>query len=457
MRSALIHGVLLAVMLVYGYRTWTRDKTVEVKLGDVVLWDRAEGDLVSIELKCDDKCGATGTGPAKIVRLERRVEGGYWWGTETTIEKKPKPAAPKPPDPAPTPGEGSGSAGEGSGSAGEGSGAGSGSAAAPAEPAPVPEMEETRKVREFPIGDGGEEIVTAYTAARAMRDLGSPSEDNKKTYKLTESQTTLTVTFRTGERVFVLGGQVYGNQHRYALEPSTGKVYVLSKDLVSSLELGQSSLHLADPRGFDVTKIEGAVVEGGGKRKAGARVTTQVDGRAVKTWADAETKEANAALGNYVDLIGGLRPTEYVTMIDAATLSEVVKVTYLDKDGKPLGAVELYRREKPVDLPEGTELDPANPPKGELEYYLRTEKTVVLGLLAKDRGQQAEQNFADLFSDKPAGGVAPPGNPFGNVPLPLPGPAPGGGGVAPAPAPAPAPPAPAPAPPPPNPHAGHGH
>ena len=36
MRGALIHGVLLAVMLVYGYRTWTRDKTVQPNVGNVV-------------------------------------------------------------------------------------------------------------------------------------------------------------------------------------------------------------------------------------------------------------------------------------------------------------------------------------------------------------------------------------------------------------------------------------
>ena len=49
MKGALIHGVLLAVMLVYGYRTWTRDKTAEPNLGSVVLWDKTENDLVSIE------------------------------------------------------------------------------------------------------------------------------------------------------------------------------------------------------------------------------------------------------------------------------------------------------------------------------------------------------------------------------------------------------------------------
>ena len=51
MRGALIHGVLLAVMLVYGYRTWTRDKTAEPVPGSVSLWDKSESDLVSIEYK----------------------------------------------------------------------------------------------------------------------------------------------------------------------------------------------------------------------------------------------------------------------------------------------------------------------------------------------------------------------------------------------------------------------
>src|SRR5215207_9951634 len=80
MRGAIIHGVLLAIMLVYGYRTWTRDKTVQPNVGDVVLWDKSEADLVSIEYRS----------PKKLVKLERKPEG-YWWGADTTIETKAKP------------------------------------------------------------------------------------------------------------------------------------------------------------------------------------------------------------------------------------------------------------------------------------------------------------------------------------------------------------------------------
>ena len=44
MKGAIIHGLLLVVMLAYGYRTWTADKTVpSATVGSVVLWDKREG------------------------------------------------------------------------------------------------------------------------------------------------------------------------------------------------------------------------------------------------------------------------------------------------------------------------------------------------------------------------------------------------------------------------------
>jgi len=144
MRGALIHGVLLVVMLIYGYRTWTRDKTVQPNVGSVVLWDKAEADIQSIEYKSE----------RKIVKLEHRAD--YWWGTDTTIELRPK----KKEEPAAAgSGAGSGSAagsaagsavaqGSNAGSA-KGSGAGSGSAAKPA----PPEMEEVGRKTRAPAFD----------------------------------------------------------------------------------------------------------------------------------------------------------------------------------------------------------------------------------------------------------------------------------------------------------------
>jgi hypothetical protein len=431
----LIHGVLLAVMLVYGYRTWTRDKTVGPDLGSVTLWDKAEGDLVSIEYKQE----------TKIVKLEKK--GDYWWGSETTIERKPKPKAPD----------------AGSGSAGS---AGSGSAATP----PPIEYEETgRKTREYPVGETAEKLVKNYAAARALRDLGKPNDEQKKDYKLGDAKTTLTVTFKDGsKREFLVGGSVYGGSDKYAVDPQSGKAYVLSRDLVSSLEIGESSLHLTDPRGFDATKMDSVVIEAGGRTKGGARVTSHgADGKEVKTWGDTDTKKPNQTLANFIDNANNLKPTEYDSTLKVSDLTPVLKLTYKDERGATLGTLGLFKHEKAGTLPEGQDLDPANPPKGETEYFIMTEKTRVPGLVRKDTAQRAENDINTVIeskgSDEPAAGsgsaagsgasgsipgkpIEPKGNPFGPIPkgaIP-PGPA---GSAAPAPAPAPAPhPAPMPAP-----------
>jgi hypothetical protein len=429
MRGALIHGVLLAVMLVYGYRTWTRDKTVQPNVGNVVLWDKSETDLVSIEYRS----------PKKIVRVEKKPQG-YWWGIDTTIETKAKP--PKPADAAGS-GAGSGSAGSGAGSGSAGSGAGSGSAgsgagsAAPPEPPTIEEEETGRKVREFPLGEGGEKIVKAFAAARALRDLGKPNDAAKKDYKLNTKPTnvvtmkdgkdvstyTITVNFKDGSsRTFQLGGAVYGGSDKYALEQQSGKAYVLSRDMLSALEVGQTSLQLTDARGFDATKIGSVTLDANGKSKSFVRITTQggADGtQQVKTWADPATKKADQTAANFIDNANNLRPVEYASNLKVSDMTPVMKLTYKDERGALLGTLSLYKYEKPGQLAEGQELDPANPPKGDTEYYIMTEKTRVPALVRKDTAQRSENDIETVFSGKqpePKSAVEPHGNPFGSMP-----------------------------------------
>lgn len=411
MRGALIHGVLLAVMLLYGYRTWTRDQTIKPDLGSIVLWDKADADLVSIEIKTDKL----------INRLERRTQGSdsYWWGVETTIEKKAKPAD------APKPGEGSGSgsgsaagsaAGEGSGSgSAAGSGSGSGSAA------PAVAEEEVRKTRGYPLGETAEKLIADFKSARALRDLGPPTEEQKKDYKLNDAKTTLTVTFKDGARSFLVGGSVYGGSDRYIVDQKSGRAYVLSKDLISTLEIGESTLHLLDPRGFESNKLESVTIEANGKSKTVVRVTTGVEGQQVKTWGDSDTKKADQTVANFVDNANNLRPTEFAPDVKIADLTPILKLIYKDSAGRVLSTLQLYKREKPGELAPGADLDPANPPKGETEYLITTEKTRGPAIVRRDTAQRTEQDIVTVFSDHPTS-IEPKGNPFGNAPLPPPSP-----------------------------------
>lgn len=426
MRGAIIHGVLLVVMLVYGYRTWTRDKTIEPNVGSVVLWDKTEADIKSIEYKSE----------RKIVKLENR--GDYWWGADTTIELRPK----KKEEPAAA-GSGAGSAGSGAGSgagsavaaagsaahAGSAAGSGAGSAAKKPEP---PEMEEvSRKTREFPLGDAGDKIVKDYAAARALRDLGTPAEAQMKDYKLDDAKTTLSVTFKDGStKTFLVGGSVYGGSDKYVQDEATKKAYVFSRDLLSTIEIGESSLHLTDPRGFDAAMIASVTINAGDKTRTAVRVTTHGQGEnagEVKTWGEPDTKKPNQTVANFIDNANNLRPVEYASNLKASDMKQVLKLTYKEERGATLGTLTLYKYDKPGELPPGATLDPANPPKPTTEYYIMTEKTRVPALVRKDTAGRAEQDIDTVFTAKPEdvkSPVEPHGNPFGNAPS-APG-APGG-------------------------------
>jgi len=288
----------------------------------------------------------------------------------------------------------------------------------------TPSSSRSRPSRRPPVA-AAPAVVKAYTEARAIRDLGKPTDAQLETFKLDAPKGTIVVTFKDGARTFQIGETVYGTQDRYALDPQSGKAFVLSKEMITNLELGEQSLYLADPRGFDIKEIASVVIEGGGKKKIAARLTTNVEGSKVKTWADGETKKPHPSLGNFVDQLGNLPPTEYVPSVKVETLTPIVKLTYKDADGKQLGTLTLLKGEKPPVIDPNTEIDPANPPRGETEYYVLTEKSRVPALVRKDSAQQSEQNFPVVMSEQPpentGSSIEPKGNPFGNTPLPKPG------------------------------------
>jgi hypothetical protein len=368
MRGALIHGALLVVMLVYGYRTWTRDKTVQPNIGSVVLWDRTEAELASIEYKAD----------AKTVKLERKGDGpdAYWWGTETTITKVAKPL---PKD--------------------------AGSGAKPVE-------EEVKKTKEFPIADAIlKDMITGWAAARAQTDLGKLDDAKKKEYKLDTAKTTLTVAFKGGAaKTFLVGGGVFQSADKYVVDTQSNVGYVLSTKLVSGLEQGESGLRLTDPRGFDVNKIDAIVVEANGQSKRAKRMEQPgaAEGSKVKVWGDGDTGKGDQTLANFVDKINNLHPTEYASTLDAKSLQVVLRLIYKDDKGAQLGTLVLYKHLAMGDLAPGEELDPAAPPKGKTEYYILTERMRVPGLVPTANAEPVETDVPLVFSaDHPTEAPAP--------------------------------------------------
>ena len=73
MKGVIVHGILLAVMLVVGYQTWTRDKSVAPELGSVEVWNRPVGDLVSVTFQSPrKKVVIAGSGWCRIATRARR-------------------------------------------------------------------------------------------------------------------------------------------------------------------------------------------------------------------------------------------------------------------------------------------------------------------------------------------------------------------------------------------------
>jgi hypothetical protein len=263
-------------------------------------------------------------------------------------------------------------------------------------------------------------LLKGYGQAHALRDLGVPNDEQKKDYKLNDAKTTMTVTFKSGApRTFLVGGSVYGGSDRYVVDQQSNHAYVLSKDLISSLELGESSLHLLDPRGFEASKLAAVTIEAGGKSKAMERgESAGTDGQQVKTWIDPITKKPDQTIANFLDNTNNLRPSEYAPDAKLAELTPVLKLSFKDARGVALGTLQMFKHQKAPELPAGAELDPANPPQGETEYLIVTEKTRIPAIVRRDAAQRTEQDLETVFGDHPTS-IEPKGNPLGNAPLPI--------------------------------------
>lgn len=380
MKGAIIHGTLLAIMLVYGYLSWTKEKPKKALIGEVVMWNRAEGDLKAIEFATTDH----------TLRIERRGEGAkaYWWGIDTRTSKKVKPV---PPPPAPKPGE-------------------------PPPPPPEPEYIDETVTREFPVGEPGEKLVKDLAAMRAIKGLGVVKEEAKKDYELVDTTKTIAVVFGDGAKTLVLGGRVQGGSDRYVLDVDTNKGFVLAGSLVTPLEGGEGALRPSDLRSFDPKTAMQVEIAAGDKKKTVYRIKAKQTApespdphapkpkdEMIETWGEGNT--ADTAAANFIDKIEKLKPTSYEAKVDPKTLTNIVTLTYKDGGGKVLGTMQVLKIEKPGEAP------PPPPPPSDpnapvppppvvqpvVDYYLITERTRVPAVLPKVAAERIAPDIETVF------------------------------------------------------------
>lgn len=394
-KGALIHGALLATVLVLSYREWTKETPVESKSGTILVWNEPVDQLTAVVFETEDK----------TVRVERRAEGSdsYFWGVETRTTKLP---AAKPPTP---PASADGDAGV-------------------VETPPAPEPEIKVSTREYAIGDKGMDMIKGLAEFRVLRDLGVLSEADKKDYELDKSTRTLSVVFGAKSRSFLLGGKVFGGADKYAIDPATGHGYIIAGALVMPLETGENVLKPLTVQTFEDKDLGAVIVKApSGERKLVRLSTTDAGGQKLLTWADASTPDkADQTMANFIKRVGDLRPSQYSPDLDAASLELVVTLEYQGAGGANVGRLELYKKTtaaEPAVAPDAapSPTDPANPsapapveptdgtapvtpelPKAPappvIEYYLRTPVTRVLAQVPKAVADRVDQDLAQIFT-----------------------------------------------------------
>lgn len=352
-RGTMFHGALLFVALGAAWQTWTRDKTVKPRTGDVIVWKGAPSDVKGIVYHSEAPM-------VKDVAVERR--GGYLWAIVTTVEKPAKPP-PKPP-------------------------------ADGADPATQPMQEEpepqpiTRR-QEFLVGAEGEKLFEKLAPLRALRDAGTLDEAHKGEYGLTDPKDKLIVKLASGDRELLVGGKVYGSEDRYVMDPATKRVWVVSAEvwrpLTSHTLLKDGRLHA-----FGADDVAQVTVSWGDKQRTMLRKKPAVGSKPV--WTDAgKPDEPDQTLANFMERVEQLTVQEYVPDQTEEGLTRVATFEYRNAKGEVIGRTELFKRPSATPPPAGAAAAP------QFDWFVRTERAPVFARLYASVAQRVEQDLTSAL------------------------------------------------------------
>ena len=233
---------------------------------------------------------------------------------------------------------------------------------------------------EFPVGDDGDQLMQQLAELVAMRDLGDLTDDAKEQYELSEPDRTLNVEFASGTRNLEFGGTVFGGPHRYANDPSTGRGYVISNDMIRNLEGGPATLRARALHRFGDSVVTGVTV----RTPNGERVMTRTMDGPFGVWSRPDAAgEGDQTFANFMERVQQLSVLTYHSEIDADTLALIVRLDFVGEADRPVGFIEMYRTAADSD--------------GISEYYVRTEVTRVLALAYRNFAERVDRDLADLF------------------------------------------------------------
>ena len=227
---------------------------------------------------------------------------------------------------------------------------------------------------EFPVGMEGHFLFAEIAVLRALRDLGELSPERKTRYGLDDPARQLTVRFTDGQRELTVGDSVFGSTDRYAMEPSTGIGYVLSRLLVDRLDSGEGAFRERSVHRFADSDIGAVRISGPNGERRMARTESG-------EWTEMGGGNADTGFGNFMERVALVAIEGYDNLPDPRTLTPFLRVDYVSVDAQPLGFLELLH-------------------DGDADrriYYLRSETTRMLGRVPRILAERVEQAVGDVF------------------------------------------------------------
>jgi hypothetical protein len=340
-RGPIVHGGVLAVALLFAWRTWTRPKAEPKRATEVTIWDGRAADVTTVEY----------AGDKRSARVERKSDAGepYVW---VTVERD--------------------------------------KAVSAKDAAAAAALEPEKTTKAFVGGKQADELLEQWAAPRAARALGKVGAERLKDLGLSESKDRLVVVSDGKRRELRLGSKVYGGTERFVMDAKTSEVFVLSGGSLRDLEVGETSLMQRDLHRFTAAQTTGVLITAGPKTREVVRLKGS---EKTDEWADAGAPDKkDEAVGTWMTKVGQLRALDYVG--DEATLraadptapplEAVLRLDLRGEGGKALGYVELFR---------------VPGEKDKYDYLARTETTRVLVKVAQRLGEQMEQDLPTLLSE----------------------------------------------------------
>ncbi len=409
-RPVMLHGVLLTAGLCAAYLTWTRDQT------------GAEDEVQIVSLRAGlDR--AIYKAEDRTVEIERRKDGqgSYHWLHVETWESPPPPPPPPAPAPTPTPApapdtkaepkaegkkaepkqaepkkaepkKAEGKKAEPKADAKQDPHAGHGHGAPTLAPPPPPRPK-VKKVQEFKGSKSADELMKGLASLSAVRSLGPISDPEKlKAFGLEGSKKTLTLVSGSSPRVFVIGGNTYGNMDTYLQDKQDGRVFVVRPRLLQDFLYAEFRLVDRMLHAFDPVDIERAIVTA----PAGRKELVQQNRRdpAGAYWADAATPDKRKDFyRNWMSKVMRLSGMEYVQpgkKLEGAKL--LVTLEYLG-GGKRLGECKLYKAQTMIPGVAGSTETGAG------DYYAISENSRAMVKLSRPLGEEIERDIGNLMKE----------------------------------------------------------